>query len=518
MAVLLVGELVTLRFAMGTLSAVRAFVAGQGQWSKAQKNAAISLQRYLVAHREDDYQNFLTDLRVHAGDHVARLELAKDDPDMAIVRQGFLAGEIHPDDIDSMVDLLRRFSWIYYIHAALNVWGAGDDDIARLQELGARGHALLTQGALAPAALQGLIDEAAALNNALTAIENDFALVLGQGSRWLERVLISLLSLAVMTVEGLGLTLTLLTTRSITRGLNEICAAAQAIGHGDLERRVSINSLDELGTLATAVNSMGGMLNQSYRQLEERIAARTAELAQAVRARDDFMSIASHELKTPLTALKLQAQMRKRFLERGKLTYFTEEKLRRMVEEDDREFTRLNRLVDDMLDISRMDTGRFTMQLEPFDLAKLVTASVDRFTPQLEALGSTVTTQVEGPIDGQWDYYRVEQILTNLLPNAMKYGAGHPVHVRASCSGDTARLSVQDAGIGIAQDDQMRIFGRFERAVGGNHVSGLGLGLHIAKEIVDAHGGSISVRSQLGVGSEFIVELACAPQAPRSEH
>lgn len=507
MAVLIIAELATLRFAMGTLSAVRAFVGGEGSWSKAQKNAAFSLHHYLLTHDEKDYELFLTYLTIPEGDHLARTELERPTPDLAVVRRGFLAGEIHADDIDPMVDLLRRFSWVSYLHRAIVVWADADVYLARFKEAGIACHDLLTRGTRDAQAVADIMRRIAVLNERLTHIENEFSAELGEGSRWLERVLISILCLAVTTVEGIGLTLTLLTSRAISRGLADVAGAAEAIGRGEFERTATVRSKDELGLLAQAVNGMGAMLRQSYGELEQRVRDRTAELAQAVRARDVFMSIASHELKTPLTSLKLQVQMRQRFLRAGKTDHFTIDKLHRMLADDERQITRLTRLVDDMLDISRLDTGRFVMQREAFDLCALARDGVERFFPQFQAVGCEVSTHLPEPVVGRWDYYRIEQILANLLTNAMKYGPGRPVHVSVEAVGDRARLRVQDHGMGIASADQKRIFERFERAMSSNHVSGLGLGLFIASQIAEAHGGSIVVKSEPGVGSEFVVEL-----------
>lgn len=246
---------------------------------------------------------------------------------------------------------------------------------------------------------------------------------------------------------------------------------------------------------------------QEQEALLQELTETQEELRKAITIRDEFMSIASHELKTPLTSLKLQIQLRQRYLKKGDASAFTIDKIAKMVESDDRQIQRLIRLIDDMLDISRIRSGRLTVHPATFDLSELVRDVVDRFSEQLAAAGCTVTLTVPGPVVGYWDHFRVEQVVINLLTNAMRYGAGKPVTIVLEAGDGRARLSVRDEGIGIAEEHQARIFQQFERVVSASQIGGLGLGLYIVDQIVRAHGGSIRVESALGKGSTFIVEL-----------
>lgn len=233
-------------------------------------------------------------------------------------------------------------------------------------------------------------------------------------------------------------------------------------------------------------------------------------LQESVRARDEFLSIASHELKTPLTSMRLQTQIRARNLENRNLEAFSEDRLRKMVAGDKRQVERLSRLVDDMLDIARISSGKLTFHLERFDLCALVRDVVDRHELQLEMSGCPVELECGGPAEGNWDPFRIEQVLTNLLNNAMSYGAGKPVKVTVERVANSAVLRVTDSGIGIAPENQTRVFERFERAISSRNISGLGLGLYISRHIVEMHGGSIQVESELGTGSTFTVTLPLA--------
>jgi PAS domain S-box-containing protein len=235
-----------------------------------------------------------------------------------------------------------------------------------------------------------------------------------------------------------------------------------------------------------------------------RLFQRTQE---AISARDTFLSIASHELRTPITSMKLQMQHMRRRIISKEPNAFSPDRVTRLVEQTERSIGRLNRLVEDMLDISRIATGRLNMQMEQVDLSELTREVVDRFGQQFSEAGHTLALHLAPGIVGRWDRYRLEQVLANLLTNALKYAPAAPLTVSTLAVGNTASLEVRDRGPGIAPEDQPRIFQRFERLVDATQVSGLGLGLHIAKHIVEAHGGSIRVRSTVGEGASFIVEL-----------
>jgi signal transduction histidine kinase len=230
-----------------------------------------------------------------------------------------------------------------------------------------------------------------------------------------------------------------------------------------------------------------------------------ADLEAAVRARDTFLAIASHELRTPLTTLQLQSDGLIRALGRSP---FDVDKGRMRAEKIQVQAQRLNRLIGDLLDVSRITSGRLILDIGQVDLKALVEDAVARCEEALQRAGCTVRLSEE-PISvvGQWDGHRLDQVLVNLITNAAKYGAGKPIEVRVGALDGRARVVVRDHGIGIDPADQARIFERFERAVSERNFGGLGLGLWISEQIVSAHGGSIRVDSQPGAGSTFTVEL-----------
>jgi PAS domain S-box-containing protein len=238
---------------------------------------------------------------------------------------------------------------------------------------------------------------------------------------------------------------------------------------------------------------------------EERSARMAAE--QAVRSRDEFLSIASHELKTPVTALQYGIQGLAKLHGQHGLSHAPPAMVENVLEIIERQGKRLGRLVNVLLDISRIEAGRFELTREEFDLVGLTREVVAQQAEELKRSGSCITVEAAHPLIGRWDRFRLDQVVTNLLTNAIKYGARQPIRIALEGTDETVRLSVSDRGIGIAPDRQAFVFDRFERAVSSRNYSGLGLGLYIARRIVEEHGGTLHVTSQPGAGSSFVMTL-----------
>ena len=285
-----------------------------------------------------------------------------------------------------------------------------------------------------------------------------------------------------------------------------------------------------LGVMIFARTSARAPFGARDREMAEELARRAAdavdnarlyrEAHKAIRVRDDFLAIASHELRTPLTTLQLQLDSLERSVDR--LPAETAALLRRKLISSSRQAVRLANLIDSLLDVSRITTGRLALRPEPMDLVEVAGEIAERFRPQAGAAGCELRLAAgESHIEVHWDRLRIEQVLSNLIANAIKYGAGGPVDIRVERSGDGVRIVIRDHGIGIGKDDVDRIFGRFERAVSARNYGGLGLGLFIARQIVEAHGGAIRVGAGSGPGAELVVvmppETDAAPAAPPAE-
>jgi PAS domain S-box-containing protein len=247
------------------------------------------------------------------------------------------------------------------------------------------------------------------------------------------------------------------------------------------------------------------------RDLAQRIAlgvenSRLYERSQAaIRARDEFLSIASHELRTPLTPLQIHFQRLLRLP--GEELVAVPERLQRTLERCDRQVRRLEALIDNLLDVSRISSGSLRLQLDSVDLADIVHDVASRFVEELSVAGCNLEIEGDDAVVGRWDRLRLEQVVTNILGNAIKYGGGHPIEIAVNETPEGARLVIRDHGIGIDNQHLTRIFRRFHRAVPSRSYGGLGLGLYITRQIVDAHQGRIEVESTVGQGSAFVVNL-----------
>lgn len=236
------------------------------------------------------------------------------------------------------------------------------------------------------------------------------------------------------------------------------------------------------------------------------------QATEAIRAREEFMSIAAHELRTPLTPLRLQMQMIRRVLDNPQFAALPRAAdFKRIIAASHQQVERLTRLVSDLLEVSRVAVGRMDLHCERVDLSVLVDEELEHLHRDMVAAGCRLDAKIAPNVVGQWDRLRIVQIVVNLLTNALKYGRGSLIEVMVAADAEYATLAVRDHGIGIAKEDQSRIFDRFERAVSSASFGGLGLGLFITKEYVSAHRGSITVESEVGKGATFTVLLPLRP-------
>jgi signal transduction histidine kinase len=237
------------------------------------------------------------------------------------------------------------------------------------------------------------------------------------------------------------------------------------------------------------------------------LSAAQAQLQRALAMRDEFMSMVSHEMRTPLNTLYLETQLRKMQLERGNMAAFGAEQLQRMVARDDRQIQSIIRLIDDMLDVSRIRSGKLSLRPGWVELSGLLRRLVHDLTPQATTAGCTLTLDAGTPVSGWWDEFRIEQIVVNLLTNALRYGGQQPVEVTLLVEQDWVRIEVRDHGPGVAPEQQDKIFEPYERGVGNEVPSGLGLGLYISRQLAEVHEGSLTLRSTPGEGAVFSLAL-----------
>lgn len=267
----------------------------------------------------------------------------------------------------------------------------------------------------------------------------------------------------------------------------------------------------------------GQQLQIAYSEMEARVRERTKDLeatnaalrmseerlGRALQVREDFLSIASHELKTPLSSLRLQVELAGMILSKGDLGESADAaKLKKMSKVSERQIERMSALIEDLLDVSRIQAGKLQLNREDTDLGEVAHEVVERLTGLFHNVGAQLILEAQGSFRGHWDRSRLDQVFVNLLTNAAKYAPGKPVHVTLSPDGeDHVLVQVRDQGPGVPVENRERVFNRFERAEASRNIGGLGLGLYITRQIVEMHGGRIWVEGEPGDGATFLVRL-----------
>ncbi len=304
-----------------------------------------------------------------------------------------------------------------------------------------------------------------------------------------------------------------------------LAAVARDEKHVELLRSLGLRSAMALplvarGRVLGAMTFAAGAARRIYTEADLRLAeelARRAALAidnarlyrmsrEAIQVREDFLSVASHELKTPITSMSVAIGSQLRRSAGG-----GDASLQRTLATTARGLKRLNHLVDQLLDVSQIGSGSLELHLEPVELASVVAEVVESARESIERSGSTLELDAPVPIRGRWDRRRVAEVVASLLDNAVKFGEGKRIRIHTGASDGMAILEVHDRGAGIDPERLPSIFDRFERAVSSRHFGGWGLGLYLVRRIVEAHHGTVAAESAPGQGSTFIVRLPLAP-------
>ncbi len=510
---------------MNNLSVVRALVGAQGTWSESRRNAINSFQRYTFTKNEGDYFAIREALTIPEGGYYARIELLKEHPNLEIIKKTLIQGKIPESDVDMAIILLRNFNWIPYVKEALQKWKEGDESLMAFIVLVHDYHQIVTSGSPNAKKAIELIEQINKLNNQVTLKEKQFSSSMAEGAKWMDNLVLLFLFFIFVTVEITGLTLTVITGRGISNGLSDLNKIAHEFGEGNFDRELTIKSQDEIGQLSSSINKMGSLLKKSYeslreshQQLEIKVDERTMELAskseenvrlykkakKALKMRDEFLSIANHELRTPLTSLGLQLHILNRTVNDKNADI---EKMKVMVANTSRLFKKISSLHNVLMDLSQIELGSFELKLEEGDLVAIVNESISQLILEATRNGSVVELTSPETIVGKFDIVRTGQVITNLLSNAIKYGEGKPIEVALRVDDDEAIISVKDNGPGIPLDKQAIIFERFERIITDQSRSGMGLGLYISKQVIEAHGGALELTSLPGAGATFIAKI-----------
>ncbi|MES2808077.1 MAG: response regulator [Bacteroidota bacterium] len=519
MALLIVMELFTLSFAINTLSAVRSFVAGEGLWSKAQKDAVASLRLYAYTHDEKDYQAFQEFLKVPLGDGKARQALAQQIPDREAARQGFIEGRNHPDDIEGMINLVLRFSKVKYIAQSIYYWSAAEAAMMKLIPVGEELHRDIVAGKITREQTARILNYIKEINAQLTPLEDNFSYSLGEGSRWFEQLVLGILICLALTVEITGILIAISISKGIEKGLKEIIRGAQMVSKERFDTRVKVYSNDEIGVLAIAFNEMTAKLDHTITELKE---SETRTMDQKERAeksekiKQEFITNMSHEIRTPMNAIIGFAYL----LQHSHLEDDQADYIRAIIKSG--EFLQI--LLNNILDLAKLEAGEVVPERKGISIYEAVDTAISMSRVDASKKSLLINFKVDEKIPKlvYGDEMRLYQILINLITNAIKYTFIGFVYVEAVFTSETDELvwvefSVQDSGIGVPVEKQQIIFENFEQINKSKSFGGIGLGLSIAKRLTDLQGGKIMIRSSTLNGSDFTVLLPFYKKSPSGQ-
>jgi signal transduction histidine kinase len=459
---------------IGVLSAVRAYVGGESLYSKAQKDAQIHLLSYVETQREDDYERLVDALALPLGDRAAREELQKAHPDLAVARRGFLAGGNHPDDIEDLITLFRWFHRVPFMADAIATWGEGDQLIEQMGLLAERAQSQVLAHTLDADAQRDLRAEALALNHRLTDLESRFSAQLGAASRL---------------------------TKGLLLGLN--------LAFGCLLLLIGLSFVRQ------SFRDQAKAEAESRKREEERREREALEASS--RAKSQFLSRMSHELRTPLNAVLGFAQLmrtdRRRVLDPDQLA---------RVQHIERAGTHLLALVNDVLDLSRVETGDMMLALEPVDVRAVAAESVAIVSQMAVDAEIEVRNALPAGLEAEraWvlaDPVRLRQVLVNLLSNAVKYNRQRGrVTLGFQRRDDVCRLVVMDTGVGMSREQLARLYEPFNRlGAERSRIEGTGIGLVLSRHLVELMRGRLKIESVPGRGTVAAVELQCTGMAPQ---
>jgi len=486
-------------------------VGGEGLWSKSQKNAILNLREYGYTYDEKNYEAFKEFLKVPFGDKIARIEMSKANPDLVKVREGFLQGRNHPDDIDNMIGLTRRFSKVYYLNKAFVAWQKAEPVLDELLEIGKRLHVLIESPNIDKEKITVLLYEIERLNTELTTLEDDFSYTLGEGARWLEGMVLRLVLALSITIGTTSILIAVSINRSIKKGLDVIVDGAELVKKGELETRVEVFANDEIGRVATAFNEMIATLEHKVAEskvTEAKLVTERQRAQSSERAKHVFLINMSHEIRTPMNGIQGFANYI-----RGSLT---DKEHLEAIEMIIKSADHLMRILNDILDFSGLGNGEVDFIKQPLkvrDVIKDACLYVES-NAKLKKIALSYSIGARVPDIFIGDSIRLSQIFVNLVSNAIKFTENGTVVISADIIDESKEnvvieFRVKDTGIGIPAEKQQKIFELFEQGASSasRKFGGVGLGLSMVKRLVELQNGKIFLESTPDKGSEFYFRM-----------
>lgn len=498
MALMVAGELLTLLFAVHTLSSIRAFMVGESLWSKAQKDAVLSLYRYAMTGDEAHFQRFGNRLKVVEEATRFRQEITKSKPRRDVLRENIKEIGLGAEEIPDLINLFLRFRNFHNVHQALEIWRESDEQIDELRVTAKQLHQLVAGGhEVKDPRMLAALEKLDTLNSQLTEMGYSFFKVLGEGSRWMEGVLILLMVLVVLTVESTGLIFTFSFSRNLSSSLKSLVKTANEVGRGNFSQTVPVKSKDELGQVASAINKMASDLKIS---VGKRIRAENDSLTKTM-----FLANVSHEIRTPLGIILGLAEI----LKNPELTWLERNK---HLETIDRTGKNLSKIINDILDISKVEAGHLEIEKTLFSLPEFMMNTEAMLQMKARETGNVLRFEADesAPKMVYTDKLRLRQILLNLVNNALKFTDHGEVVVHYAMKGTNVRFEVKDNGLGIPIEYQEYLFKPFAQVDGSSSTlhRGTGLGLVLSKRLAQALGGDVELKeSRYEEGSTFVATI-----------
>jgi len=485
-------------FGMEVLSSARAYVGGESLWSKGQKQAVLRLGRFAWSHNDKEYQEYLKALEIPLGDRQARLELEKRIPDFDAAATGFLRGGNHPKDIPGMIHLFRRYRHVSYISQAIEIWRQGDEYILQLQKVGDQIRRLMSSHHPSLRSLQKLLERAQEINLQVTPLENAFSSTMGEGTRWLQNVLMSIMILTAALFLGVTLIIAYLISRHLCDEIDHLRAGAARIAGGDYDFSMAADSRDEIGDLTRSFQQMMDQRREVVRLKDEFYAGIVA----ANKELEAFSYSVSHDLRAPLRAID--------GFSREVLTHCEAQLDARGKEDLARVRTatqRMGQLIDDLLKLSRLTRSelkyeKVDLSAQIHDILQGLQKSDPKSTEDWE-----ITPQVM--VQGDPDLLRIA--LENLIQNAWKFTRlkPHPKIEFGTLNQNGSRVYyVRDNGVGFNMAYAEKLFKPFQRLHDAKEFPGTGIGLALVQRIIHRHGGKVWVESEENKGATFYFTLS----------